>query len=222
MTIVTGEERATMMTIARRQGVRLPRTSAMDGVRGRGAMGLMVVESGTRPALLVAAAATVTTHQMAIMVRLTSGFVQVALPSSFCNRLQIPMSQRPCGEVDSLTPGQCVAVDAAEGVGTGISAADRARTARVLSDPDSSFSDLVRPGHVVPVLSDLRPSKGWNPARTAAIAIDQLIGGPGAVYAELIGLEDPTRLATHGECLAIAEQYDLDVVLDPLRENAFR
>ena len=44
-----------------------------------------------------------------------------------------------------------VTVDAAQGVSTGISAADRARTIRVLADPKSLGSDLVQPGHVNPL-----------------------------------------------------------------------
>jgi 3,4-dihydroxy 2-butanone 4-phosphate synthase/GTP cyclohydrolase II len=44
-----------------------------------------------------------------------------------------------------------VSVDAAEGVTTGISAADRARTIRVLADPNAKPADLVRPGHVFPL-----------------------------------------------------------------------
>src|SRR5205823_5070077 len=44
-----------------------------------------------------------------------------------------------------------VSVDAAQGVTTGISAADRARTIRVLADPDSISRDLVQPGHVFPL-----------------------------------------------------------------------
>ncbi len=46
-----------------------------------------------------------------------------------------------------------ISVDAAKGVTTGISAADRARTIRVLSDPGALPSDLTRPGHVFPLKS---------------------------------------------------------------------
>jgi 3,4-dihydroxy 2-butanone 4-phosphate synthase / GTP cyclohydrolase II len=44
-----------------------------------------------------------------------------------------------------------VSVDAAEGVSTGISAADRARTVQVLADPAATPTDLVQPGHVFPL-----------------------------------------------------------------------
>jgi 3,4-dihydroxy 2-butanone 4-phosphate synthase/GTP cyclohydrolase II len=54
-----------------------------------------------------------------------------------------------------------ISVDAAKGVTTGISAADRARTIKVLSDPDSGPSDLTRPGHVFP----LKARKGGVLAR---------------------------------------------------------
>src|SRR5439155_17294482 len=44
-----------------------------------------------------------------------------------------------------------VSVDAREGVTTGISAADRARTIKVLADPATKAHDLVKPGHIFPL-----------------------------------------------------------------------
>ena len=44
-----------------------------------------------------------------------------------------------------------VSVDARDGISTGISAADRAHTLRLLADPDTEATDLVRPGHVFPL-----------------------------------------------------------------------
>jgi 3,4-dihydroxy 2-butanone 4-phosphate synthase/GTP cyclohydrolase II len=52
---------------------------------------------------------------------------------------------------DARGTAYTVSVDAAEGVGTGISAADRARTLNVLANPESVPSSLIRPGHVLPL-----------------------------------------------------------------------
>ena len=54
----------------------------------------------------------------------------------------------------------CEAIDAAFGVTTGISAADRAHTIRVAMDPQAQPSDLARPGHVFPVSRARRRRSG--------------------------------------------------------------
>ena len=102
-----------------------------------------------RPAVLVALAAALEPAAMAELVRYTSGFVTVALPAARCDALGLPaLTHDPFCR---LRPVAAVAVDARVGVGTGISATDRCRTARVLADPRSVTSDLSRPGHVVPM-----------------------------------------------------------------------
>ena len=74
------------------------------------------------------------------------------MPSFLLDKLRIPdqpvLSSENCGS--SFT----VAVDAADGIGTGISAHDRAHTLRVLADGKSVADDLVRPGHVLPIRCD--------------------------------------------------------------------
>nr|KEP22654.1 hypothetical protein DA06_18225 [Georgenia sp. SUBG003] len=85
-------------------------------------------------------------------------------------------------------------MDAARGVGTGISAADRALTLRTLADPATTPADLVRPGHVVP----LRAVPGGvleRPGHTeAAVDLCRLAGtGEVAAIAELVH-DDGTML----------------------------
>ena len=80
-----------------------------------------------------------------------------------------------------------VTVDAREGVTTGISAADRAHTIRLLADPTTTPTDLSRPGHVVP----LRARAGGvlrRPGHTeAAVDLARLAGlRPAGVICELV------------------------------------
>ncbi len=71
------------------------------------------------------------------------------MPAEWADRLDLP----PMVEVNQDARGTAytVSVDAASGVTTGISAADRARTLNVLSDPASVPTSLIRPGHVLPL-----------------------------------------------------------------------
>jgi 3,4-dihydroxy 2-butanone 4-phosphate synthase/GTP cyclohydrolase II len=83
------------------------------------------------------------------MIRHTSGYVCAPLPAERAAALQLPLMV--ADSQDSRRTAYTVSVDAASGVTTGISAADRARTLRVLADPASGPRDLIRPGHVLPL-----------------------------------------------------------------------
>lgn len=86
---------------------------------------------------------------IAWMVRNTSGFLCAPMPAEYADRLGLPLMV-PDNE-DARNTAYTITVDAAERVTTGISAADRARTLRVLADPESLSTSLIRPGHVLPL-----------------------------------------------------------------------
>ncbi|WP_314456930.1 GTP cyclohydrolase II [uncultured Microbacterium sp.] len=90
-----------------------------------------------------------TPEWLAWTVRWSSGYVCAPMPGEWADRLDLP----PMVEVNQDARGTAytVSVDAASGVTTGISAADRARTLNVLADPESVPTNLIRPGHVLPL-----------------------------------------------------------------------
>ena len=83
------------------------------------------------------------------MVKEARGLVCLPLSGELCDRLEL----RPQVERNGSRMGTAftVSIEAADGVTTGISAADRARTIAVACDPASSPDDLVSPGHVFPL-----------------------------------------------------------------------
>ncbi|MET4165998.1 MULTISPECIES: 3,4-dihydroxy-2-butanone-4-phosphate synthase [Gordonia] len=86
---------------------------------------------------------------IAFFLEHASGFLCVAMTADRLAELELPpMVDDP---TDPLGTAFTVSVDAAVGVTTGISAADRARTIRTLADPDVGPTDLTRPGHVMPL-----------------------------------------------------------------------
>ncbi|WP_280504819.1 GTP cyclohydrolase II [Nocardia farcinica] len=141
---------------------------------------------------VVLAAATATPEWTAWMIRNTSGLVCAPMPAERTEALALP--QMVGDNRDPKRTAYTVTVDAATGVSTGISAADRTRTLRVLADPRSRADDLIRPGHVLP----LRAVDGGvveRPGHTeAAVELCELAGLPpvGAI-AELTG-DDGTML----------------------------
>ncbi|NOT30563.1 MAG: 3,4-dihydroxy-2-butanone-4-phosphate synthase [Planctomycetes bacterium] len=83
------------------------------------------------------------------MAREARGLICLPLAGEVCDRLGL----RPQVERNGSRMGTAftVSIEAASGVTTGISAADRARTIRVACDPGASSDDLVSPGHVFPL-----------------------------------------------------------------------
>ncbi|BBZ78619.1 hypothetical protein MANY_39560 [Mycolicibacterium anyangense] len=152
---------------------------------------------------LVMAAALVTTAQMAFFVRYTGGFIAVALPESRCNRLRIPSVVD--NDEDWRTPHHGVAVDAAEGIGTGISATDRAHTARLLADPESAHADFTRPGHVIPLRVPRRAyrSGAADPIATA-LYLCAAGGFPAALRSQLVQDAGPRMTGAEAEVFARA------------------
>ena len=158
---------------------------------------------------LVMAAEKATPEAMAFFVNHTSGVVCAPLLGEDLDRLRVPLMV-----VDNEDPkgtAYTVSVDATEGVSTGISAADRARTARVLADPGSDAGDVTRPGHVFP----LRYHPGGvmrRPGHTeASVDLARMAGlRPAAIIAEVVN-QDGT-MARMGELEAFCDTHDLLLV----------
>ena len=91
----------------------------------------------------------VTEEWMAWIVRNTTGFLCVPMDDSRANALELPVMWRE--NQDPHQTNYTITVDAANRISTGVSAADRANTARVLANPSSSGTSLIRPGHMIPL-----------------------------------------------------------------------
>ncbi len=117
-----------------------------------GKMAVMVAEE--RPDAegdLVMAAEKVTADAVNFMVRHARGIVSVAIEEKRIRELGIPII--PSTQRDEITEQMGALVEAREGVTTGISAGDRARTIQVLASEHSTSRDIVMPGHVLPLMA---------------------------------------------------------------------
>lgn len=150
------------------------------------------------------------THWTAWAIRHTSGLLCAALPASRADELDVPaMSTDARYRAHTTTFG--VAVDAAAGVGTGISATDRARTARTLARPASRPTDLTRPGHVLTV----RTTDGGTLARSSKFeaAVDLCRLGrlePVALTAALLD-DDGAEIAASART-SFAYEHDVPII----------
>lgn len=165
----------------------------------------VVLVSDEKPgghAELVLSAELATTRRMAFVIRHSSGYVRVALPPLECDRLDLPAM--PTATSDG--PAYTVSVDGRENTSTGISAHDRTETARSLADPRATAASFTRPGHIVPI----RASAELDNVGSMALLVNRLAGlRPAAVLAEMVGVADPTRMATGVEAVDFARNYDL-------------
>jgi 3,4-dihydroxy 2-butanone 4-phosphate synthase / GTP cyclohydrolase II len=153
---------------------------------------------------LVFAAGLSTTAQMASCVRLTGGFVGVALAAERCDELRLPPQH--WSQFAHRRP-ECVAVDLV-GAGTGISAKDRSLTAQALADPYTTAEQLTRPGHVIPLRAGV--GSDWV---DAAVRLALLAGQSGAaVVSRLVSEKDPTTMARGPEISQIAFRHQLCAV----------
>nr|WP_082046278.1 3,4-dihydroxy-2-butanone-4-phosphate synthase [Arthrobacter sp. L77] len=162
-----------------------PIEDAIAAIAAGGAVVVVDDEDRENEGDIVFAAEDATPALVGWTVRWTSGVLCVPLRSEDADRLLLP----PMTAVNEDAKGTAytVSCDAAAGVSTGISAADRARTAQVLADPASGPLDLTRPGHVFP----LRAAPGGvrkRPGHTeAGVDLSVLAGKrPAAVIAELV------------------------------------
>lgn len=98
---------------------------------------------------IIFAASKATPELMAFTIRHSSGVICVPMPGEMLDRLEIPL-MTPHNK-DKLRTAYTISVDARDGVSTGISAADRAHTVRVLADSATEPWEITRPGHVFPL-----------------------------------------------------------------------
>ncbi|HEY6740227.1 MAG TPA: 3,4-dihydroxy-2-butanone-4-phosphate synthase, partial [Actinopolymorphaceae bacterium] len=158
---------------------------------------------------LIAAADAATPELVGFFVRHTSGVLCAALEPERADRLGLPlMVPQPA---DTQGTAFTVTVDAATDITTGISAAERCRTLRVLADDDSGPDDLVRPGHVFP----LRARPGGVVARPghteAAVDLCRLAGRrPVGLLAELT--DDDGEMLRGARARVFAETHALTLI----------
>jgi 3,4-dihydroxy 2-butanone 4-phosphate synthase / GTP cyclohydrolase II len=158
---------------------------------------------------LIFAAEHATPELVAFMVRYSSGYICVPLPAEEADRLDLPPMFHT--NQDRRGTAYAVTVDAAEGIATGISAADRAHTIRLLGSADTQPADFTRPGHVVP----LRARAGGVLERAghteAAIDLATLAGlRPAGVLCEMVN-DDGTMMRLP-DLRSFAAEHDLALI----------
>lgn len=157
---------------------------------------------------LIMAAEHVTPEAINFMVKHARGLVCLPLSEERCQRLNLPLM------VDQnqaqFTTNFTVSIEAAQGVTTGISAADRATTILAAVAPDAKAIDIVQPGHIFPLIA--KPGGVLNRAGHTEAGVDlaRLAGfEPAAVIVEI--LNDDGTMARRPELEAFASEHNIKI-----------
>jgi 3,4-dihydroxy 2-butanone 4-phosphate synthase/GTP cyclohydrolase II len=158
---------------------------------------------------IIFAASKATPELMAFLVRYSSGLICAPITGEILDRLAIPLMTPHNRE--KMRTAYTVSVDARDGITTGISATDRARTCRVLADSATEPFELNQPGHIIP----LRAKPGGVLERAghteAAVDFARLAGlTPAGVIGEV--LNDDGTLMRAPELRAFADEHGIALV----------
>ena len=142
------------------------------------------------------------------MAKYGRGLICLTLTEERCRRLNLPLMVSNTGGLYSTN--FTVSIEAAEGVTTGISAADRARTIDAAVKTDASPADIRQPGHVFPLMAQKggvltragHTEAGCDFARAATLE-------PAAVIVEI--LNDDGTMARRPDLEKIAKKFDLKI-----------
>ena len=165
---------------------------------------------------LTVAAEFITPEIINFMAAQGRGLICLALAPEICDRLQLPLMTRH--NTSQFGTAFTEAIDAAEGVTTGISAADRSKAVQVAIDPSSRPSDLARPGHMFPI----RARRGGVLVRTgqteAAVDLAKLTGlQPGGVICEVMNEDGTMARVPHLEVFCAQHAIKMISVADLIR-----
>ena len=157
---------------------------------------------------LVMAASKVRSEDINFMAQYGRGLICLTLTRARCEQLRLPLMVSQTDE--RKTTNFTVSIEAAEGVTTGISAHDRARTIRAAVAPDARPEDLRQPGHIFPLMAQPggvltragHTEAGCDLARLAGLE-------PAAVIVEILNRDG--TMARRDDLIAFAREHDLRI-----------
>ena len=159
---------------------------------------------------LVLAGEFATAENINFMVKEARGLVCLAMSSEQSDRLGLSLM---VGESANHSPNKTaftVSIEAREGISTGISAADRALTVRVASDPESTAQSIITPGHIFPIKAKPGGVLQRSGHTEGSVDLCKLAGlNPSAVICEV--MNDDGTMARYPELLEFAKKYDLKI-----------
>lgn len=146
-------------------------------------------------------------QHITLMARQARGLVCLALTAEHCEQLALPPM---VAGGDTERARFTLSIEAAHGIDTGISAADRAHTVRVAVAPAASAADIVQPGHIFPLTAEVGGVLVRAGQTEAAVDYARLAGlTPAAVIADV--LDESGEIAAASGLADFARQHGMKV-----------
>jgi len=158
---------------------------------------------------LVIAAEMVRPEDINFMAKYARGLICLTLSRERCEQLRLPLMVQANGAAYSTN--FTVSIEAAEGVTTGISAADRALTVRTAVKPDAKPSDIVQPGHIFPLMAQPGGVLSRAGHTEAGVDLARLAGMTTAASVIVEIMNDDGTMARRPELEAFAKEHGLKI-----------
>ena len=180
----------------------------IDDIRQGKMVILLDDESRENEGDLVIAAEKVTTQDINFMAMNARGLICLTLGKSRCEYLNLPLM---VNENDTVfNTNFTVSIEAASGVTTGISAADRARTIQVAVSRDSRPEDIIQPGHIFPIMAQPGGVLTRAGHTEAGCDLSRLAGfSPAAAIVEI--MNDDGTMARREDLELFAQKHELKI-----------
>ncbi len=157
---------------------------------------------------LIIAAERVRTEDINFMATHARGLICLTLTEAHCKRLKLPLMVQDNGA--QYSTNFTLSIEAAEGVTTGISAADRAHTVRTAVSPEVQPEDIVQPGHIFPLMAQPGGVLSRAGHTEAGCDLARMAGcSPAAVIVEI--MNDDGTMARRPDLEKFAEKHDLKI-----------
>lgn len=158
---------------------------------------------------LVIAAEMVRPEDINFMAKHARGLICLTLSRSHCEQLRLPLMVQANGAAYSTN--FTVSIEAAEGVTTGISAADRALTVRTAVKPDAKPSDIVQPGHIFPLMAQPGGVLSRAGHTEAGVDLARMAGMTTSASVIVEIMNDDGTMARRPELEAFAKEHGLKI-----------
>lgn len=157
---------------------------------------------------LIVAADKVTPEIINFMAKYGRGLICLTLTKEHCQQLRLPLMVNVDDQLEATN--FTISIEAAEGVTTGISAADRARTVLAAANPDARPQDILQPGHIFPLMAQAGGVLVRAGHTEAGCDLARLAGcNSSSVIVEI--LNEDGSMARMDDLLVFAKEHDLKI-----------
>ncbi len=185
-----------------------PIQDIIDEIRAGRLVVLVDEEDRENEGDLLFAAEFVTPEKINFMAKHGRGLICLTLTEAHCKQINLPLMVRDNGS--PLGTNFTMSIEAASGVTTGISAADRSRTVQVAVGKNAKPADIVQPGHIFPLMAQNGGVLVRAGHTEAGCDLAQLAGlTPAAVICEI--LKDDGEMARLPDLIAFAQLHGLKI-----------